>query len=535
MALTLESAVETLAGHRLLREIIQGDSWFLDPGRLPDARRPFTGVSYDSRTVTEGALYFCKGSFKPDYLVQADRAGMAAYVSETPMNECTGAPGIIVNDVRKAMSLLAADFYGHPEDDLALVGITGTKGKTTTAYYVQGILNRSSGGRAALLSSVDNCLDGKHYEESQLTTPESLDLFRMIRQAVDGGMRYLVMEVSSQAYKVDRVYGLTFDVGAFLNISPDHISPIEHPTFEDYLYCKRRIVQNCRRLVLGSACGHADLIREDAGMAGVPVTTFALSDRQDGSPADGDFMAVPVDQADEAGGLPDTFLLYGRGKEIGRLTLSMDGDFNGLNAAAAMAIVSCLGLNPGSDDLTALSRIRVSGRMERFCADSLVVYVDYAHNQASVGALLDFVEGRYGERDPRVTLITGSAGGKAQDRRSGIITAAQDRVDEIILTTDDPGDESAEEICRQMAGFVTNREVEVRTVIDRTEAIRTAVDQAGSDGRFDVVLVIGKGEERWIKSQGRHLPYEGDDRVVARLLSDRSPATPPGEGSRVAR
>ena len=110
-----------------------------------------------------------------------------------------------------------------------MVGITGTKGKTTTAYLTQAMLNGCSGGKCALFSSVDNCLDGHTYVESDLTTPESMDAFRMMREAVDNGMEYLVMEVSSQAYKVDRVFGLTFDVAAFLNISPDHISPIEHP------------------------------------------------------------------------------------------------------------------------------------------------------------------------------------------------------------------------------------------------------------------------------------------------------------------
>ena len=130
--------------------------------------------------------------------------------------------------------ILAAEFYDHPERELTLVGITGTKGKTTTAYFTQAILNAYSGGRCALFSSVDNCLDGHTYAESDLTTPESFDALRMMREAVDNGMTYLVMEVSSQAYKVQRVYGFTFDVGAFLNITPDHISPIEHPTLEDY-------------------------------------------------------------------------------------------------------------------------------------------------------------------------------------------------------------------------------------------------------------------------------------------------------------
>ncbi|MCT6901423.1 MAG: Mur ligase family protein, partial [Bifidobacterium sp.] len=219
MALTMASALELLRKHDQLREVIQGDRWTLDQPADHHLLKPFTDVTYDTRQAGPGSLLFCKGHFLPEYMDACGPEGPAAYVAQQDLSARTSAPGIIVNDVRKSMSLLSAAFYGYPQNQLTLVGITGTKGKTTTAYYLHAMLGELSGGRAALFSSVDNCLDGRHYVESQLTTPESLDLFRMMRQAVDDGMRYLVMEVSSQAYKVDRVYGLTFDLGAFLNIS----------------------------------------------------------------------------------------------------------------------------------------------------------------------------------------------------------------------------------------------------------------------------------------------------------------------------
>lgn len=152
----------------------------------------------------------------------------------------------------------------------------------------------------------------------------------MMREAVDNGMEYLVMEVSSQAYKVDRVFGLTFDVAAFLNISPDHISPIEHPTFEDYLHCKRQIVKNCRALVLGADCARVDLIRQDARHASVPVTTFAL-----GGDSTADVMAAPANDDHSR------FSIVIDGTSIGELSLTLDGDFNYANAAAAVAIAPC--------------------------------------------------------------------------------------------------------------------------------------------------------------------------------------------------
>ena len=283
MTVTLASAAQLLKRHGLLREIIRADRWTLDAHDIEGADTAFSAITYDTRDVREGTLLCCKGRFKAEYLHDIDERGLAAYVADTDFSAETGAPGLIVNDARKAMSLLSAEFYGRPQDELTVVGITGTKGKTTTAYFTQAVLNAHSHGKAALFSSVDNCLDGHTYVESDLTTPESMDAFRMMREAADNGMKYLVMEVSSQAYKVERVYGLTFDVATFLNISPDHISPIEHPTFEDYLYCKRQIVRNSRALVLGAASDHADLLRQDAADAGVPVTTFELLDGQ--SPA----------------------------------------------------------------------------------------------------------------------------------------------------------------------------------------------------------------------------------------------------------
>ncbi len=276
MALTLESAARLLDRHGLLREIIRGDVWTLDPHDIKGFDEPFSAITYDTRKVEPGTFLCCKGRFKAEYLQGIDERGLAAYVSENDFSDAAQAPGLIVDDVRKAMALLSAEFYGRPQDQLKVVGITGTKGKTTTAYLAQAMLNGCSGGKCALFSSVDNCLDGHTYVESDLTTPESMDAFRMMREAVDNGMEYLVMEVSSQAYKVDRVFGLTFDVAAFLNISPDHISPIEHPTFEDYLHCRASDRQElpCPRIAVPL---RADLIRQDARHASVPSPRSRLA------------------------------------------------------------------------------------------------------------------------------------------------------------------------------------------------------------------------------------------------------------------
>ncbi len=517
MPLTLRTAARLLSDHGLLREVIHDDRWMMQVPDDPADDVPFSAITYDTRTVGGGSLLVCKGRFRPEYLDGLDGRGLAAYVADTDYSAATRAPGLIVNDPRKALSLLSAEFYGRPQDELTVIGITGTKGKTTTAYLTQAILNAHSGGRCALFSSVDNCLDGHTYEESDLTTPESLDAFRMMRQAADNGMRYLVMEVSSQAYKVHRVHGLTFDIGAFLNISPDHISPIEHPTFEDYLHCKRQLITNSKTLVLDAACDHHRLLRQDAAHAGIPVVDFSVH-----GPDDGRKTAHAI-TATADGSDPDDFRVIIRDHDAGTFRLRLPGDCNIANAAAAMAIATAAGVPADSPALRAVETVTVPGRMEVLADPDTRTWaiVDYAHNFASVAALLDFVDSRYGADRPFITLVTGAAGNKAIDRRREIVEAAQHRIGRFVFTAEDTDTEPYEDICNDMMRHVTDPDVDARIVVDRVTALTEAIRDARSNPeRRDMVLVIGKGHERWIKDRNRHMPYEGDDKVVSRLLSE---------------
>lgn len=513
MTLTLNSAAAVLSEHNLLKEIINGDSWQLDTAHIDGVDTPFTNLTYDTRTVAPNTLLVCKGRFRPEFLDGIEERGLAAYVAESDLSSHTTKPGLIVNDARKALSLLAAAFYDHPERDLTVIGITGTKGKTTTAYFTQSILNTYSAGRCALFSSVDNCLDGHTYAESDLTTPESLDAFRMMRQAVDNGMKYLVMEVSSQAYKVNRVYGLTFDVAAFLNISPDHISPIEHPTFEDYFHCKRQIIANSRALVLGADCDHHDLLREDAKAAGIDVTEFAM---------EGDAQVVTRLDPNNKEGFIATISDGERSVTLEPMALDMTGEFNIVNAAAAIAIAHRAGVPASSQAMHAVQNVQVPGRMERIRGgDNLLVYVDFAHNYISVKSLVDEIERVYGERNPRITLVSGTTGGKAIDRREGIVKGALGRVESFIFTLDDPNFEDPTDIARQMQSYVTDPAAQTQIVMPREDAVAKAIaDAREHNDRFNVVLVIGKGDETRNIINGKPVPYEGDSVVVRRVLGE---------------
>lgn len=536
--ITLSHAVEILSSHSLLRELVAGETWADSLESLGSqlgkdlSSIAFSNLTYDSRAIDSASLLVCKGRFHSSYLDQADALGLPCYVAQEDFSSVTKALGIIVTDVRQALALLSTVFYGDPASQLKVVGITGTKGKTTTAYFTHAILSAYSGGKAALLSSVDNCVDGITFVESNLTTPESLDLYRMMRQAVDAGMEYLVMEVSSQAYKVQRVFGLRMAVGAFINISPDHISPIEHPTFEDYFYCKRQIAANSDNLVMNATMTHASLVAEDARTHGAGLSAFRLIQGGSGSThheevEDARLTSLPTVTASPLD--PDQTLGFrisdGRGfsKDF---RLSIAGDFNYANAAAAIAIVKALGLDltdqTVAQALEAMEKVTISGRMETFRSPqgSLAV-VDYAHNGVSTTALLDYVDKAYGKMDPRIILVTGSAGNKAYDRRQEIVQAAQDRIARFIFTEEDTDTEPMEEICRQLDQAVTNPQVEHGIVLDRTQALEEAVRDAArhqEEGVMTVILAIGKGSERWIKHLNKHVAYEGDDKVLSRLF-----------------
>lgn len=541
-----------LSSHHLLREIINGKEWTLDPENQCLRGLVFSSLSYDSRNVEPSTLLFCKGNFKASYLPPAIEKGVSGYVSETEIDTPTPIPGFIVTNVYHAMALIAQEFYGHPERDLKIVAITGTKGKTTTAYMTHAILAHATGNRCALMCSEADCLDGKTWTPSILTTPESIDMMRMMREAVDHGMKDLVLEVSSQAFKIGRVFGLTFDVGAFLNISPDHISPIEHPTFEDYFYCKRKMIAASRLFVFNATLGaKTRLIAENAALLKKPTATFSMDpsipatfmgsipQSVNGKRAS-TFTARPRLRTDgnaTASDLAATPLI-----DMGTFSLKIQGDFNYENALAAVSLAIMAGIDPTDHaSLQALCDVTVPGRMQEFVShDGIISYVDYAHNYLSLTALLTFVRQRY--PDSFCTVVTGTSGGKAIDRREGMARAAAHLANRFIVTQDDPYFEDPNHIAAQMAdparalaSHATNPErdpklgtLDVRVENQRGKAIQMAYDlarQALADPHANhqqVILVIGKGDEQWLEIRGKAMPWPADT-VVVKALSDGKP------------
>ena len=384
MSISLNTCILILKEHHLLKSSAVQDT----------VATKMDYVSYDSRDIQTNTLFFCKGAgFRPTYLSMAKDNGAICYVAEQPYPEGKGMHALIVRDVSKAMALLSAAFFRFPQDDLYVVAFTGTKGKTTSAYFLKGMLDQANGGKTALISSVNDVVGPKPEDsfKSSLTTPESLDLFRDMRTAVDNGMTHLVMEVSSQAYKKNRVFGLTYDLGFFLNISPDHIGPNEHPNFADYLHCKLQLMVNSRKCIINAETAHFDEIYAAATTTTNPDSIYLFARENFENPD----LKVPIDfrfASQELDMKETRFKLYcasDKAKKLpinGDYTLKMLGVFNESNGTAAIIGAGLAGLNH-DQCAKGIRDVTIPGRMqtERTKSHGMVV-VDYAHNKASMMA-----------------------------------------------------------------------------------------------------------------------------------------------------
>lgn len=478
-----------------------------------------TDVSYDSRRVKQGTLFFCKGNFMPKYLAMAKDKGAIAYVAEQEYPEGQGLPAIIVKDEQKAMALLGAAFYGFPQNDLFIIAITGTKGKTTTAYFADHILKQSTDDHVALFSTLDRVLGNKPGDKfkSDLTTPESLDLFHDMRAAVNNGMTHLVMEVSSQAYKKHRVYGLHYDVGIFLNITPDHIGRNEHPTFADYLHCKEQLLVNAKTCVINAETQHFTDAYYTAKATTQPENIYLFARR--GAKVDlPDDRQLDFEYRNDLEDLHESEFeltaLSDQGRKLNldhRYTTSVPGDYNEGNAVAAV-IASGLAGAKAEDAAATLNHVHIRGRMEMLTTKHHgTVYVDYAHNYASTKRLLAFLKRQ--TNAGKVTVVLGSAGDKGISRRPGLGKAlTEEHPERIILTTDDPGFEDPLKIAKEIDSYIDHEQVgTVQFIMDRASAIKQAID-GSTNG--DIVVLAGKGEDPYQKVKGVNTPYASDSKIA---------------------
>ncbi|MDO4680396.1 MAG: UDP-N-acetylmuramoyl-L-alanyl-D-glutamate--2,6-diaminopimelate ligase [Aerococcus sp.] len=472
-------------------------------------------LAMDSRAVGAGTLFFCKGAqFKADYLKQAVKQGAIAYVSETHYD--VPIPGLIVSDIRRVMPTVANHFYDRPWQAYPLIGVTGTKGKTTTVYYIRQILDawskQQQKHRSGLISSATVYV-GEEEVDSQLTTPESLPLYQLLQTAANHQLPYVTMEVSSQALKYHRTDGILYDTVAFLNISKDHISPVEHPTFEDYFSSKLKLFQQGKRAVINADMDHVERVLATAEQSPTVEAIHTFSTK---NPRANYYAKAIVSQP-----TGESFTLVHQSQEY-PMTLAMSGAFNVENALAAIAITHGYGV-PVETIQHALSQATVPGRMESFHTkdEKIVAMVDYAHNQVSFEAMFDTSDQIY--PDHAVGVVFGSPGKKAYNRRQDLTAVAGKRADRIVLTTEDPGKEDPASICQEMLQYVENQTPRARakaTVeVDRGKAIQTLFDWAEQLDTPAVLWIAGKGDELEMKYQNGLEPYFGDHNYVKQAIA----------------
>jgi UDP-N-acetylmuramoyl-L-alanyl-D-glutamate--2,6-diaminopimelate ligase len=483
----------------------------LIPGGAPGAGTAveITGVSYDSRTVRPGDLFFCVSGFRDDgheFAKGALDAGAAALVVERPLG--LGVPEVVVESARAAMAPVAARFYGDPSSELEVVGITGTNGKTTTAYLVRALF-QATGEQCGLLGTVKSVVGGVERAVAR-TTPEAIELQADFRAMLDGGEEACAMEVSSHALSLGRADGIHFSAAVFTNLSRDHLD--FHETMEDYFQAKRRLFTGATppRVSLVNV-GDPHGLRLAAEIEG--ARTFGVGDDHADYRASG--LRCTVEGC--------TFRLRTPAGER-EVALRMPGRFNVANALGALAAVHSL-----RGELDALvgaleEGVRVPGRFEPVDeGQDFAVLVDYAHTPDSLENVLRAARelAETGEDGTgRVLCVFGAGGDRDRGKRPLMGEMAARLADVVVVTSDNPRSEDPEQIIAEiMGGIVGAGDSEhsrgqgpVRSIADRAEAVTEAIACARPG---DVLVIAGKGHEQGQElAGGRKVPF--DDVSVAR-------------------
>lgn len=451
-----------------------------------------TGIAYRSDRVRPGDVFYCIPGFAADghdFAADAVRNGAVALVASRPL--ALDVPQAVVGDVRTALALGAARLHGDPSRDIDVVGITGTNGKTTTAYLVDGVL-RAAGRATGLIGTVETRIAGERLASAR-TTPESADLQALLARMRDSGVGAVAMEVSSHAIDLKRVAGVRFAVAAFTNLTQDHLD--YHHTIEEYWSVKRRLFTEAdvaaRVVNIDDAYG-LELARE----IGAEWTV-------------GRHPEARVRATDERSGPDSTaFVLRTPSGEV-PVALPLAGTYNVSNALVAAGCGLALGIDPATVAAGLEAASQVPGRLERIDAGQpFAVFVDYAHTPDSLAKALGAVRA---VTPGRVIVVFGCGGDRDPDKRSLMGRAAAEGADEIVLTSDNPRSEDPVGIILQIEDGLRSSGSSYAVEVDRRAGIARALGLAVPG---DSVLIAGKGHEDYQIFADRTVHF--DDREVAR-------------------
>ncbi|MGM9879375.1 MAG: Mur ligase family protein [Bacilli bacterium] len=450
-------------------------------------------LSYNSKDIKENTLFICKGvEFKENYLTLAISKGVTCYISEKDYNKKI--PKIIVKDARSALAVISSLFY---PDNLFKIGITGTKGKTTTNYFIHNILKNHLGYEPGIFAT-HYFYTGKSSGENHLTTPESLELHKYLNEMKQENLKYMSMEVSSQAEYHKRDFGMSFNIGCFLNISEDHISPLEHKNFDEYLNCKLEFLRKCETVIVFKHTDCYDKVIET--VKDKKIITFGYTQ-------DCDYIIKNVINNN---GLSFE-LEHNNRTQI--YEISMSGRFNVINASCAIIIAKLINISY-DNILKGLLETEISGRMNVIKGGICPIIVDYAHNELSAKALYESLKEDY--PDKKIKVVFGCPGDKGVNRRKDMGMLAGLYADYVYLTAEDPGHLKVKEICEDIAKYIEKYHHNYEIIEDRKTAIKKAINDSTKD---DVIALLGKGDENYQIIEGKWIPYETDSVIVKKELS----------------
>ncbi len=483
----------------MLRDWLKGLSYTLLQGSL-DVE--VDDVVYDSRQASPGAVFVCITGTHVDshnYIPQVLKAGVKVLVVEREVEAPQSVTVVQAEHGREALAVLSAARFGHPAEKLLLAGVTGTKGKTTTTHMIRAILE-AAGKKTGMIGTNGVYIGDKHYP-TRNTTPESYELERYFAEMVADGCQCCVMEVSSQAMKMYRVAGITFDYGVFTNLSPDHIGPDEHKDFEEYFSCKKQVFHQSRYALVNIDDGYAGEITR-----GIPCAWEGF-----GTGGGAQYQAEHIRYVSEPDFMGLEFDI--RGVHDIPVRVNIPGKFNVYNALAAAAIGLKAGV-PAQALRHALEHLKLDGRMEIVhTSERCCVIVDYAHNAVSMESLLATLR-EY--RPKRLVCVFGCGGNRSKDRRYSMGEIAGKMADFSIITADNSRYEKVEDIIADIRGSLEKAGGVFLEIPDRREAIAYSITHAQPG---DMIAIIGKGHEDYQEVDGVRYPFL-DRAVVQEVVAD---------------
>lgn len=455
-------------------------------------------IAYDSRKTVKGGMFVAIQGTVVDghnFIKSAVEAGAEVIVVEKETDvENKDITVLLVENGRKALSLMSAAYFDYPAKKMITVGITGTKGKSTTEHMVRDIIEKS-GKTCGIIGTVGAFMNGRSVP-TEHTTPESYELQKLFAMMVEEGCQYMVMEVSSQGIKMDRVAGIEFDYGVFTNISPDHIGPGEHENFEEYLSSKAELFRRCKTGIINRDDEHYDDMVKHASCR---IVTFGTSE-------EADMRACDIRHVSKGGELSMEF--HAEGALEGEIVVGLPGRFNIYNALCAACTGVALGM-PREVIFHALEHVKVQGRVEVMpVSEDFSVLIDFAHNGVSSESVLSTLR----EYNPhRIVSIFGCGGNRSKVRRYEMGEVIGRMSELAIITSDNPRRENVMDIIEDIKVGMAKSDGTYVVIPDREEAVAYALEHAE---KGDMIILLGKGHEEYQEINGIKYHYSDREAVV---------------------